>query len=275
MIDNTYAFLQNMLALVTTYATAFGFKLLGAIAVVIIGSLLIKLIMGAIVNSKGFAKTDASVQSFLKNFVKMGLNILLAISVAFILGIPTASFVALIASAGVAIGLALQGSLSNFAGGVVLLIFRQFKVGDCISVGGNTGVVKDISVFYTVLVTPDNSEITLPNGSLTNTSVTNYSAQGTRRVDIKVTVPAEANSDNVKKILLFAASQCDKVLSDPGASVANTARNATAADYTLMFWCDQADYGLALGCVSEKVMELFGKDGSGVEKYTLGTPGAI
>lgn len=256
-------------------ATTFGFKVLGAIAVLIIGIIIIKFIVGRIEKSKVAAKADPSLQSFLKNFVKMGLYILLIISIAFILGIPTASFVALIASAGVAIGLALQGALSNFAGGIVILIFRQFKVGDCIQINGNTGVVKDINVFYTVLLTPDNRSITLPNGSITNTSVINFSTMGTRRAEITVTVPANANSEKVKSILLYAASHCDKVIGEPAPTVAITAKNAAAADYTLMFWCGKDDCGAASGAVTEIIIELLGNEGSGIEKYTIGTPGAL
>jgi small conductance mechanosensitive channel len=264
--------LDEVMSLVTQY----GMKIIGAILVLIIGMKLIGMIVKKMNKSKAFEKLDPNLQSFFKSFVKSGLYILLIISLAVILGIPTASFVTVLASAGVAIGLALQGALSNFAGGIVLLIFRQFKVGDCIQIGANTGVVKDINVFYTVLVTPDNKAITLPNGSITNTSVTNFSSLGTRRAELAYTVSAESDGAKVKNILLYAAKNCEKVLDAPSApTVALTAHNATADTYTLLAWCNQEDYGAVTGGINEAVAELFAKEGSGVDKFSFGTVGAL
>lgn len=265
------AVMPNLAYLVTAY----GMKIIGAVLVLIIGLKLIGFIVKKLGKSKAFEKLDPSLQSFFKSFVKGGLYVLLIISLAVILGIPTASFVTVLASAGVAIGLALQGALSNFAGGIVLLIFRQFKVGDCIQIGANTGVVKDINVFYTVLVTPDNTAITLPNGSITNTSVINYSALGTRKAELVYTLPTAADSEKVKSILLYAAKNCEKVLSSPEPSVVMTAHNAAAVNYTLSLWCNQEDYAAVTGVVNELVAELFEKDGSGVDKFTYGVPGAL
>ncbi len=265
------AVITALMNLVTTY----GMKIIGALVFLIIALKLISVIVKKLGKSKAFGKLDPSLQSFFKSFVKGGLYVLLIISLAVILGIPTASFVTVLASAGVAIGLALQGALSNFAGGIVLLIFRQFKVGDCIQIGANTGVVKDINVFYTVLVTPDNTAITLPNGSITNTSVINYSTLGTRRADIVFTVSATADPDKVKSILLYAAKNCEKALDTPEASVVMTAHNASAVNYTLSVWCNQEDYAAVPGAVSERVAELFEKDGSGVDKFSYGAAGAL
>lgn len=267
--------LDMITSLVTTYLTGYGMKIIGAILVLIIGLKIIGFIVKKMSASKAFEKIDPSLQSFFKSFAKGGLYILLIISLAVILGIPTASFVTVLASAGVAIGLALQGALSNFAGGIVLLIFRQFKVGDCIQIGGNTGVVKDINVFYTVLVTPDNKAITLPNGSITNTSVVNFSTLGTRCAELTYTVSADAEPAKVKSILLYAAKNCEKALDDPAPSVTMTAHNSAAVNYTLHVWCNQEDYGAVIGAVNEAAAELFKKDGSGVDKFSYGAVGAL
>lgn len=267
--------LDTVIAAVGSIIAAYGMKIIGALVFLIIALKLIGIIVKKLGKSKAFGKLDPSLQSFFKSFVKGGLYVLLIISLAVILGIPTASFVTVLASAGVAIGLALQGALSNFAGGIVLLIFRQFKVGDCIQIGANTGVVKDINVFYTVLVTPDNTAITLPNGSITNTSVINYSTLGTRRADMVFTVSAAADSDKVKSILLYAAKSCEKVLDLPESSVVMTAHNAAAVNYTLSVWCKQEDHAAVTGAVNEKVAELFEEDGSGVDKFSYGAPGAL
>lgn len=269
--DALNAVMPNLTYLVTSY----GMKIIGAIIVLIVGIKLIGFIVKKMGRSKAFEKLDPSLQSFFKSFVKIGLYVLLIISLAVILGIPTASFVTVLASAGVAIGLALQGALSNFAGGIVLLIFRQFKVGDCIQIGANTGVVKDINVFYTVLVTPDNKAITLPNGSITNTSVINFSSMGTRRVELTYTVPSDADGAKVKNILLYAAKNCEKVLSSPSPSVSMTAHNAASENYTLLAWCEQEDYGFVANSLNEEVAALFEKDGSGVDKFSYGTAGAL
>ena len=155
--------------------TGFGTKLIAAILVLIVGSLLIKVIKKSLRKRKLGKHEDPTINRFLINFISIALNVLLIVTVIAILGVPTASVIAVIASAGLTVGLALQGSLSNLAGGIMILIFRPFKLDDFIEAGGSSGTVKDIGIFYTTLKTTDNKAITIPNGSLMNDKVINYS----------------------------------------------------------------------------------------------------
>ena len=161
---------QALLNTLLQFATSFGFKLLGAIIVLSVGLKLISWISKAIRKSARMQKLDDSLESFLTSFIKIALYLILFVTVAMILGVPATSFITILASCGVAVGLALQGSLSNFAGGLMILFFKPFKVGDYIEALGESGTVVDISVVYTSLLTPDNKRITVPNGSLTNST---------------------------------------------------------------------------------------------------------
>ena len=177
-----------------------GLKLIYVIAILIIGGKLIKLIIKLIKKGRGFNKLDKSVSSFLLSFINITLNILLFIIIAGVIGIPSTSIITLLGSAGVAIGLAMQGGLSNIAGGLIILIFKPFKVGDFIDTHTDSGTVKDISIFYTTLITPDNRIVSIPNGSLANSSSVNYSNQNERRLDIDLDVSYENKVDDVKKM---------------------------------------------------------------------------
>ena len=148
--------------------TTAGSKIVLAIIVFIVGKIIIGKILGMISKSKAMEKMDPSVRSFANNFVKILLYVILVVSIISILGVPMASVIAVLASAGVAVGLALQGALSNLAGGIMLLVFRPFNVGDFIEAAGATGVVREMTLFYTIITTSDNRRITIPNGSLMN-----------------------------------------------------------------------------------------------------------
>ena len=176
--------IEKILKTIADFCVDAGIKLILALLVLGIGLKLAKFITKRITKSKGMQKADPSVRSFLNNLIIIVLDVMVVVSSALIIGIPATSFIALLGTAGVAIGLALQGAFSNFAGGIMILIFRPFRVGDYIESAGLSGTVKDISIFYTVLQTIDNKHITIPNGTLMNSSVTNYSAEKIRRLDI-------------------------------------------------------------------------------------------
>ncbi len=253
---------------IVSLMTSLGFKLVGAILVIIIGMKLSGFIAKRMAKGKGFSKLDVNVQSFLKSFVKIALNIVVLLSAAFILGIPTASFITMLASAGVAVGLALQGALANFAGGLLLLIFRRYKVGDYVDIAGEEGTVDAINVLYTVLITPDNRTVTLPNGTVTNSAVVNYSDRGTRRLDISFTVNSDEPCEKVRSIILYAAEHCDLILTDPKPSVKILEHKFSAPTYTLFAWCSQGDAVAATAAVKEGVRELFDREGSGIKRYS-------
>ena len=165
------------------YIETYGIPVLKAIAIYIIGSWIIKKLMKVIKAVMSKKSYDESLQKFLVNLVGWALKIFLIITVVGTLGVETTSFAALIAAAGLAIGMALQGSLSNFAGGVLLMIFKPYKIGDLVEAQDALGVVKEIEIFTTKLVSPDNKLIIVPNGAMANGNITNYTAEGKIRVD--------------------------------------------------------------------------------------------
>lgn len=166
------------------FATEYGLKILGAILIYIIGSWIIGKLMTAARKIMEKKELEVSLQKFLLNLLKWTLQILLILAILAKLGVETTSFAAILAAAGLAVGMALQGSLSNFAGGVLIMIFKPFKIGDLIEAQGELGVVKEIEIFTTKLIGITNREIIIPNGTLSNGNIINYSTEGTRRVDL-------------------------------------------------------------------------------------------
>ncbi len=219
-----------------------GIKIITALIVLFIGSKLIKFLKKWIKNSPKLDKIDMGVRTFLSSFSGISLYAILFISIAMILGIPTTSFVTALASCGVAIGLALQGALGNLAGGIMILIFKPFKVGDYINTASTSGTVSNITIMYTVLTTPDNKIITIPNGSLTNSVIENYSASDERRVDLVFSTGYDCDIDKVKKILLDAANRHEKVLKDPEPFARLTKHADSSLEYILRVWCRASDY---------------------------------
>lgn len=240
--------------------TSLGLKIVAAVIIFAVGTAAIKWLKKWIVNSPKNEKIDAGVRTFLASFATFSLYAVLFISVAMILGVPATSFVTALASCGVAIGLAMQGSLSNVAGGIMLLLFKPFKVGDYIEANGVSGTVTDITVVYTIIHTPDNKVITIPNGGLTNSVIQNYSASGTRRVDFTFTASYDSDIDKVKQILLEAASH-ELVLKDKEPVVALTEHGDSALVYALRVWCNTPDYWTIKFDINEKVKKEFDKNG--------------
>ena len=236
---------------------SFGGRLLVAVVVFFAGRYAIKAIKKWIVNTPRLSRLDDGVRSFTVSFANIFLNIILIITVAMVLGIPTTSFITALASCGVAIGLALQGSLSNFAGGIMILIFKPFKVGDFITAMGVSGSVKSISVVYTVLTTADNKTITIPNGNLMNSVVENCSVEETRRVDLVFGVSSSADVDKVKAILLEAMTTHPMVLDDPEPFARLTLSNETGMQFILRAWCKSSDYGDVMLDLTERVKREF------------------
>ena len=219
-----------------------GLKLLSSIIVFIVGRLLIRALIRILRNGKAMQKTEPTVAHFLCNFVNIGLYMLLAVTIIAIMGIPMASLVAAIASAGVAIGLALQGALGNFAGGIMILLFHPFRVGDYIEVSDFSGTVKDIDVFYTQLHTPDNRIVTVPNGNVIGSAVINYSSNGTRRVELVFNVAYGSDVERIKSLLTEVATAHGQVLPEPAAFCRLTEEGESALKFTLRVWTRTEDY---------------------------------
>ena len=251
----------NILNLIMEFATTWGIKLLIAIIIFVVGAKLINSLAKWIKKSPKLDKIDNSLRSFLGSFSKIALYIVLIITVAMILGVPATSFITILASCGVAIGLALQGSLSNFAGGIMILLFKPFKVGDYIEASGESGTVAEITVVYTIILTTDNKRITIPNGTLTNSVIENYSSEKTRRVDLTFTTSYDNDIEKTKKILLDVASSHPKALKDPEPFVRLSAHSDSALTYTVRIWCNNEDYWDVHFDTTEKVKKAFDENG--------------
>ena len=243
------------------YVTHAGVNIVLGVVILIVGIKLSKFIIGKIGKGKGFAKLDKSIQSFIRSFLKVVLYALVISSVAILWGVPTASFITVFTSAGVAIGLALQGALSNFAGGLLILLFKPFKVGDFIENDGVSGTVKDITVIYTILTTKDNKVITIPNGTITNSKIINYSANSTRRVDLTISASYNDNIEEVKKLLTTIAAEHPKVLADPAPLVRLNKHNDSSLDYNFFVWVNAEDYWDVYFDLLEQVKTEFDKNG--------------
>ena len=222
--------------------TNFGGKLIAAIIVLIVGSLVIKAVKKALVRADKISRLEKTVQSFVKSFIGIVLYAVLIIIVIGILGIPMASVVAVLASCGLAVGLSLQGALGNLAGGLMILIFKPFRVGDYISSSGAEGTVREISVLYTSVITVDNKRITVPNGDLMNSNVTNYSCEALRRVDLDFKLTNDCDENFAKGVLLKAAEETTGVLSSPEPFARLSAVDDDTFIFTVRAWCDSAKY---------------------------------
>ncbi|HTF18782.1 MAG TPA: mechanosensitive ion channel domain-containing protein [Chryseolinea sp.] len=211
--------LDSYRQVIVTWVMTYGITIAGAIIVFIIGLYVANWATKMITRGMRRRNFDISLQSFLGSMISVGLKVLLLVTVAGMLGIQTTSFVAVIGAMGLAVGLALQGSLANFAGGVLMLVFKPFKVGDLIESQGQTGVVHEIQIFNTILLTGENKTIILANGAVSNGTIINYSKQGTLRVDITMAVAPDNDYQKVKKVAEDLMLAHPLVLKEPAPSV--------------------------------------------------------
>lgn len=239
----------------TAMATAAGGKIILALVVLIIGNILIKSILKMLGKSKLLDKAEGTVRTFTLSFVKIGLYVLLVISIIGIMGVPMASVVAVLASAGVAVGLALQGALSNLAGGIMLMIFKPFHQGDYVAAAGVEGVVKEVTMFYTVIMTLDNKRITVPNGSLMNANITDFSSEELRRVDLTFTCAKSESPSKIQDLMITAMKANPKVLSDPEPFARISGGTNEAMEFTVRAWCRNEDYWDVYFDLTQKITE--------------------
>ena len=219
----------------------YGSRVLLALITLAVGWWLINRLTDKLGKLLALRKADLALQGFISSLVNIILKVLLIVSVASMIGIQTTSFVAAIGAAGLAIGLALQGSLANFAGGVLILLFRPFKIGDWIEAQGVSGTVDSIQIFHTVLRTGDNKTVIVPNGNLSNGIITNYNRQPTRKVVFDVGVDYDADLQKVREVLLALADD-PRVLKEPAPVVVVTALGDSAITVSLRVWVNTPDY---------------------------------
>ncbi|MDB9755001.1 mechanosensitive ion channel [Winogradskyella sp.] len=241
----------------------FGPKILAAIAIWIIGSWVIKLVLKGIKKAMHKGNYDESLKKFLLNLTSWALKIVLIVVVLGTVGVETTSFAAILAAAGLAIGLALQGSLGNFAGGVLIMIFKPIKIGDLIEAQGEVGVVKEIEIFTTKLTGLSNREIIIPNGALSNGNIINYTTEGTRRVDLVFGVGYDTDIKKAKAVFSQVLASHPKVLKEPAPTVAVSELADSSINFVVRPWCTAENYWDVYFGVTEDVKEAL--DAAGIE----------
>ena len=246
--------------LVKTYLVPLGLKILAAIVVFLLGRWVIKLIKKWMANGLMSRHGDATLHGFLSNLVSVVLYFFLIMAIVGILGINTSSLVALLASAGLAVGMSLGGTLQNFAGGVLIIMFRPFKVGDFIAAQGMEGKVSEIQIFNTHLLTMDNKEVILPNGALATGVMTNYSKQKTRRVDWVYSISYGDDYDKAKAVLRGLCDKDERILKSPEPFIELGKLNDSSVDITVRAWVNVADYWGVFFSMNEKVYKAFAEE---------------
>ena len=246
-----------------TLIIEFGPKLIVAILIWLIGKWIIKMLIKGLRKVMTKANYDESLKKFLLNLVTWILKIILIIVVLGTVGVETTSFAAVLAAAGLAIGLALQGSLGNFAGGVLIMIFKPIKIGDLIEAQGEIGVVKEIEIFTTKLTGLSNKEIIIPNGALSNGNIVNYSTEGTRRVDLVFGVSYDADIKKTKDVIMKVLTSHPNVLQDPAPGVTVLELADSSVNFAVRPWCNTEHYWNVYFDVTENVKEAL--DAAGIE----------
>lgn len=238
-----------------------GKSILLAILVAVVGRYLIKFINKLVARMLERRNVEPTVQSFLKSFINILLIILLIITVIGTLGVNTTSLAALLASAGLAIGMALSGNMQNLAGGLILLFFKPYKVGDFIEAQGVSGTVKAIQTFHTILTTVDNKELFLPNGPLSSGNITNYTRNELRRVDFTVGVEYGTEIEKVKQVTLSLLESDSRIMQEPAPLIAVKELAASSVNFTLRVWVKASDYWDVFFNTNERIYAEFNKQG--------------
>lgn len=254
-------FLANILAKLGEFCATTGIRILGVILLLVIGTVLIKWVLKLVKKSKGFNKLTPNAQTLIVDLLTVVFYVVLIVLAAVKIGVDATAIASVITSCGLAIGLALQGSLSNFAGGIMILVFHPFSIGDYIDACGESGTVKDIGIFYTTILKPDNRVVTLPNGSLSNAVVVDYSANDIRRLDLKIGVSYDSDIDLVKKTLLDLANAHDLVLKDPAPFVRLGEQGDSALVFYFRVWVKASDYWTVNFDLLEFSKKIFDKRG--------------
>ena len=247
----------------TDWSIEIGKSILGAILIYIIGRFIIKQINRLVSKILEKRKLEISVQTFLKSLLSLLLNLILAFAIIAKLGVETTSFAAILASAGVAIGMALSGNLSNFAGGLIILVFKPFKVGDYIDGQNASGTVKEIQIFHTILSTVDNKIIYVPNGSLSSNAIVNYSKQETRRAEWVFGVEYGEDFERVKAVLERIIAADERILQTPAPFIGLGSLSASSVDVKVRVWTKSSDYWDVVFDMNRVVYETFNKEGIG------------
>jgi len=253
--------LDNILNYVKDLAMIYGLKLLMALIVLIIGLWIIKGLMKMITRTMVKRDVDESLRGFLRSLLSVLLKIMLIISVAAMVGIEMTSFIAILGAAGLAVGLALSGTLQNFAGGVMILLFKPFKAGDFIEAQGYTGTVNKIQIFSTILKTPDNKTVIIPNGGLSTSSLINFSTEAQRRIDMTFGIGYGDDTEKAKKVIMSLIEADDRILKEPEPFVALAELADSSVNFVVRTWVNAADYWGVYFDMHNNVYHSFNKEG--------------
>jgi len=256
-MQNVQIYWDKAVELTMTYAP----KALLALIVLLIGLRIIKIAVRALDKAMEKAQVDVSLRRFLGSLSSVLLKVVLIVSVASMIGIATTSFVAILGAAGLAVGLALQGSLANFAGGVLILFFKPFNVGDFIEAQGYMGVVHSIQILNTVLKTPDNKTVIIPNGQISSGSLTNFSTEPQRRVDMKFGIGYGDDIVKTKSVLKSLIEKDERILKDPEPLVVVSELADSSVNFTVRVWVNSGDYWGVYFDMHENVKLTFDKEG--------------
>ncbi len=253
--------LQRVLEQLVDFGVTAGGRLLSALLIFIIGRFIISFLKKVVARLMIRRKVDPSIQSFVKSLVSISLTVLLIIAVIGKLGVETTSFAALLASAGVAIGMALSGNLQNFAGGLIVLLLRPYKVGDVIESQGVSGTVREIQIFHTILVTADNKLVFIPNGSLSSGVITNYSRENTRRIEWVIGVEYGVDYSKVEDTVNRIVSSEKRILETPAPFVAVNALDASSVNFIIRVWVKSSDYWDVYFDMNKTIYSVFNEEG--------------
>ncbi len=261
--------MENLIAQASSFIYTYAPSVIGAILTLIIGLWIIGWVTGMVDRLMAKRGVDETVRPFLKSLISVGLKIMLLLAVASKFGVETTSFVAIFGALAFAIGMALQGSLGHFASGVLLLIFKPYRVGDLVTVGGETGTVKEIQIFNTVLATLDNKRIIVPNGVVTSNVMTNISGQGTVGVELTFGIGYGDDIDKAKNIILQVGKECPHVLDDPAQGVVVAELGDSSVNLATRPFCNSENYWDTFFYMQENVKKAFDREGINIPYPTM------
>lgn len=253
--------MEPILQKVWELTTIYGIKALVALLILFFGRIIAKLLTNVVKRIMGRSKIDPTIIKFTGSLTYIALLAFVIIAALGQLGIQTTSFIAVVGAAGLAIGLALQGSLSNFAAGFLMIIFRPFTIGDFIEGGGVAGTVEEISIFTTILKTPDNKTVIIPNAKLTESNIVNWTVKGTRRVDLVMGIGYDDDIDKAKQIMADVLAQDDRILKDPAPQIALTELADSSVNFVVRPWVNAADYWNVYSALTENIKKAFDANG--------------
>jgi small conductance mechanosensitive channel len=252
---------NKIIEFLQTDGLAFGIDLLLALLIFFVGRFAIRMVVRALAKTMQKNAVEKTLETFICNLVSMALLVVVVIAAIGQVGIQTTSFIAIFGAAGLAVGLALQGSLSNFASGVLIVLFRPYKVGDFVEAAGISGSVDQVQILTTVLKTGDNKQVIVPNSQIMNSIITNYSAHATRRLDMVVGVSYEDDLDKVRKTLEEIIAADDRILKDPAPTIAVAELADSSVNFVVRPWCATSDYWPLMWNLTETIKKRFDQEG--------------